>query len=1001
MARLGQFRRDTYENWLGENPIIADGEFILVAMDSSRPTRYTKFTCGDGISLFSKLTLYDFQEGGGGSGGSCETTYNNVRDFGAFGDGKHDDTKAIQNAIDDAYKTKRLVYIPSGTYCIMRSIYIYDGIQIKGEGIYNTILKTPFDKTDAAKACVSRDKKRYNTLTEPSSMPEFDIVVGHNRFHLGDGVEGYYDGDRDTNPSHPLYWPNDGSEAWKIWNSERSKIISRGVWIGKTGRENYGMGLFKSSQQPGLDYSDYPSKIFPYGTIHTGIRNVKISDLQITTNSIDRSKDSAINFQYKAENIPSAIRETYDSSVLNIQLYNLYLFSLGKSGYRATRAVDHTIIGCYIRQTAEQGIYLNGVTSISISGCYCNSCLEGGYVLRGCNYCSITACAADSCSIGYNLYNCKGVSLNSCGCEATRYQKAEEAEEEDLSKGRAFVIRNCDGISLISCYTMTSHPKVYSDEIIDVTNDELDENWLKSRHMFVSESKNVQASYCYFKSFERIRSTPYRNEDNKKVNYQGGTYDPTKYGSRYWQIQNYLVGAQFEIRGEESSVSILCNESKENMTKTSEIRIGNLDILDPGTVPNPLLLEGYSTAGKTLSGEDGNGGWTVTENGEVKRVSFENFEFVFPINAKKIYGNREKFWNWRNSLLLIRRRNDESLKADYPNKYYGYVSLLLNESTTMVNWNTVPSETIDKFKIDIVSDYSKSSFIDGSKEFFLFGKFSWQQLDKPIAFEPSLFTPIPALVRDKPEGCRIVLNSNTIKGFPINVQKASVSVIGNKYIPATDTTEEVIPGIPLVVMTQLKLDEMNNDSKVMTCTDIKEKDYFSVYSQGKALSVKEKRFISNESDDWINIPPLTEAATLPHVINKVNSLIDRLIAHGFIAEPITDVTFEMVGLGYADIANKTTSIAFKVITQRPIYRAGVAYSVTNIEPTVSNNFVSANKDSALDRYVTTSIKSNSRPQFYLRAYVELTQEGGASNRVYSETYILTFSDDDISIKKMA
>lgn len=67
MARLGQFRRDTYENWMAENPILADGEFFLVAMDSSKPREYTKYGCGDGTSTFNELKTYLF-EGGGGSG---------------------------------------------------------------------------------------------------------------------------------------------------------------------------------------------------------------------------------------------------------------------------------------------------------------------------------------------------------------------------------------------------------------------------------------------------------------------------------------------------------------------------------------------------------------------------------------------------------------------------------------------------------------------------------------------------------------------------------------------------------------------------------------------------------------------------------------------------------------------------------------------------------------------------------------------------------------------
>ncbi len=40
----------------------------------------------------------------------------NVRDFGATGDGKTDDTKAIQKALDSAAGTQGTVFVPEGSY---------------------------------------------------------------------------------------------------------------------------------------------------------------------------------------------------------------------------------------------------------------------------------------------------------------------------------------------------------------------------------------------------------------------------------------------------------------------------------------------------------------------------------------------------------------------------------------------------------------------------------------------------------------------------------------------------------------------------------------------------------------------------------------------------------------------------------------------------------------------------------------------------------------------
>lgn len=915
--------------------------------------------------------------------------YLNVRQFGAAGDGITDDTDILQAAIDEAYYNKARIYMPRGTYLVTKSLFVYDGIEIKGDGIYNTIIKTPFSKSDTAKEYVDRDKnKRYNTISNPEDVPTFDYANGHNRFYIGDGVVGYYDYDRDTNPDHPLYWPNDNSDEWEKWYSDRQKIISTGRWVGKTGREGYGNGVIKSSQKPGLFYEDYTySHVNPKGIIHTGIRNIKFSDFQINTNSSDRGKDSAIDFQYKASNIPSAIRDTYDSSVLNVQLYNLYLFSLGKSGYRATRAVDHTIIGCYARQCAEQGFYLDGVTSIFFTGCYANSCLEGGYVLKGCNYSSLNSCAADSCSIGYNLYNCNGISLNGCGAEATRYQKAEETEEEDPYKGRAFAIRSCTGISLTSCYAMTSHPKYYGDDAIDANNDEIDENWLRSRHVMVMSSKDVNIAYCYFKCFQRVRSTPYRDADNNKVNYQGGTYDPTIEGSRYWQIQSYLVGAMFEVRDEDSSVHIVSGQTKENIRKESEIRTNNLDILDPGTVTNPLASEGYSTAGKTLKGYDGNGGWTYTddETGEVKPVTMENFEFLFPINAKKNYGVRDKFWAWRNSLILVRINSDTSLDDTHPDNYYGYIDILGED----IDWSDVSDEDMSKFTIDIVNDYTDTSFIDGDEKLFSYGDFAWHQLDKPVAYEPAVFSPIPCLVRDKPEGCRIAINTNDISGFPAEVNKASVSIVGNQRVEATDTQEAIDPGMVLALLSRRVNSDLEDDTKFMTCLNDKGTEFFSIFEKGeKSISIRNRQLISSSASDYDNIPELEKTANLADVISRLNDVINRLIAHGlsleavvynFVYTPsIVSFDIEQGAQLLCDISNPDNN---------PIYRVGVAYSSTKASPSYDDNAVIGEAyDSS--SYIMPFITLGTTYKRYIRFFIETTETPSANNRAYSSAYAL-------------
>lgn len=916
----------------------------------------------------------------------------NVIAYGAIGDGRTDDTEAIQTAIDKAYSNgllvssasdynKQKVLIPAGEYLITRALFVYDGTNLQGDGINASILRTPFGKNSIAKSYITRDAVAYNTATDPDSVPELDLVNGHNRFYLGDGSVGYFDGDRDTNPDHPLYWPDDGTTAWEEWYAERAKVINRGEWIGPTGRENYAEGLVKCSQNPDIYYptkgeAGY-SQLHPQGRVHTGVRNVTITGLKLQTNSSDRGKDTAINFEYKASAIPAAIRETYDSSVLNIYLNNLYLFSIGGSGMTFTRAVDTTIINCYLHQIAERGISIDGVTSINITGCYANSCGDSGYRLNGVNYSTLSALAADGCGVGYNLANCHAVSLVSCGAEATRFSPTEEGVEA-LYKGRAYQLKNSNGVSLISCYAMSARPKLYldsSDEDAEFANN----SWNESRFIYVQDCINVDISQCYFKSFGRIRSNAYRDATNNKVNYQGGTYDPTIPGSRYWQVQNYLIGAIFEIIGEKSSVRINGTTSVEEYEREQEIRWNNLDILDPGIVENPLLASGISTAGKTLSGLDGNGGWT--NNGAAIDISM--FEGLFPINATSSYGQRDYFWAWRNSLVLVRKYTDENIALEYPNRYYGYRDVL---GEGPIDWASVASSDSALFTIGIVSDYSKTTLIDGSDEFFSYGNFAFVD-NAAYTYMPKIASTIPALIRTKEEGVRTLLNTNSYDGVPNDITKAAVAVVGNNLPPVAEG-ETAVPTLVFGLLSKVKKSEIG-DAPVAAIKDTSSNNILTLYANNKLLGIGEsRRVVSSQAADFENIAQLSTDATLALAIDKINSIINRLIAHGLVDEPGEAV----VTFSTAEIVSTTTTefnIRFSIdYGGLPVYNVGVAYSSSETNPTVSNNKVSAALGD--DGYYTAVIpRGNSAASRYIRMYCTTVETDGASYRVYSASQYLT------------
>lgn len=56
------WRRDTLANWLAENPVLADGEPVLVASDPAQPKKYNYFCCGNGIDTFDKLPLNNLDQ---------------------------------------------------------------------------------------------------------------------------------------------------------------------------------------------------------------------------------------------------------------------------------------------------------------------------------------------------------------------------------------------------------------------------------------------------------------------------------------------------------------------------------------------------------------------------------------------------------------------------------------------------------------------------------------------------------------------------------------------------------------------------------------------------------------------------------------------------------------------------------------------------------------------------------------------------------------------------
>lgn len=823
------------------------------------------------------------------------STEKNIEYFGAVNSEEIDSTYAIQKTLDISFNEKFSVKIPKGTFIVTRSLYVPKGVSMKGEGKEISILKTPFrkkpshypvgsidrDKAVIALANVESSKGYYSSITSNFSKT-LDLVNGHNQFYLGDGLIGYYDSDRHTNSSHPLYYPDpgvggNGKTAWNKWKSELDEIELKGRWVGTTGRENYGLGLLKSTDNPTIRHSSNPSDTTNYVRerhgcrLHCGTRYVTLQDFKIQTNTSDRGKDSGVNFNYDRTLLKGDL-SGYDSSCLGIVLENIYNYEIGGDGFSVYRAVNNSIKNCISQRVAGRGFRINGVTSTHIDSCYANGCLEAGYDFKGVHYSSLTACAADSCSKAYTFYDCSSITLNGCGAEAAKalYDSAYLSNDETqypIYPGRSFSIRYSDGITLLNCYASTTR----------VTQSEVEEAGTlpsSTRHIRIDNSTNIIVQNPVLKSYIRWRTTPLRDSSNVKVG-----------NRRVWEFQNRLVDAVFETRGDNSTVFLNTNSKNSDILKGNANRTNNIDLLDPGLVPHP---DGHITAGKTIKGTDGNGGWL---NGAIP-VNINDFEILYPIKNKN--GTWDKYWNWRESLIPIRINNDTSLHPllELENGEFGFLDVLVN---TPVTWSTVSQSDMNKFSLNITRDMDKTSWIDGGDNFFSYATMNYtnpssetDENGEVINNTNLTFIPIMGNVnarsyKSETDGMRTVYNGSEYNGN--NIASSAHGFIGNKK---SDNTFNPI------IANYLPMDRSlipNGDYPLEVYVDSTGYPMLKFYGTdtgiiGRADGVDNKRMLSFNATARAKITKLASdgSATLTQCVNRTNNLIDRLRAHGLIID---------------------------------------------------------------------------------------------------------------------
>ncbi len=160
----------------------------------------------------------------------------NIRDYGATGDGIHDDTIAIQRCLD----SNRSIYIPAGTYLITNTITLPSNTSVIGAGL-NSVIKAAPNNFDIIKT------KNFDNLTGTDTH---DAKVG-NWYISNIVIDGSYYSDPDLNI---LSGRTNGSglmiygDNFHLENVIVSNCPTHGIWLENNTYNNPAYNLLKSGE---------------------------------------------------------------------------------------------------------------------------------------------------------------------------------------------------------------------------------------------------------------------------------------------------------------------------------------------------------------------------------------------------------------------------------------------------------------------------------------------------------------------------------------------------------------------------------------------------------------------------------------------------------------------------------------------------------------------------------------------------------------------------------
>ena len=283
-----------------------------------------------------------------------------VKFYGAVGDGVHDDTAAIQAAINAAYAAGGgTVYIGAGTYIVSGTgdksdgaIRLLDNVTLQGAGIGQTVLKVSDSTTTSITGVV---RTPYNEITHDVGL--YDLTIDGNRANTTGKVDGFYCG----------VAPGDTRQDYNI-TVDRVEVMNCSGYGFDPHEQTYNLRIADSiSHGNGLDgfvadflvNSTFENNL-AYGNDRHGFNVTTSTDgLQLIDNVAHDNGGGGITIQRGSEDIPAPHNITIEGgSYYNNAFQGIYL----------KIANDVTITGAEIYHNGQQGIRVDGAINVTVDG---------------------------------------------------------------------------------------------------------------------------------------------------------------------------------------------------------------------------------------------------------------------------------------------------------------------------------------------------------------------------------------------------------------------------------------------------------------------------------------------------------------------------------------------------------------------------------------------------------------------------------------------------------